>query len=50
MDVGDAIPRSSENEVLRAAMQTGRREELVRTAIEREDLSAADAAAKYRIM
>jgi regulator of RNase E activity RraA len=44
------IPRSIENDVLRAAMETGRREGLVRSAIERENMTASDAAARYGVL
>jgi regulator of RNase E activity RraA len=44
------IPQSIEHEVLRTAMERVRREELVRTAFVRDNMSAADAVAKYGLM
>jgi regulator of RNase E activity RraA len=44
------IPQHIENEVLRTAMERARREDLVRTAFERDHMSASGAAAKYGVM
>jgi regulator of RNase E activity RraA len=44
------IPQGIEHEVLRTAMERVRREDLVRTAFVRDNMSAADAVAKYGLM
>ena len=44
------IPRPIEHDVLRAAMEKVKSEELVRIAFERENMSASDAVAKFGVM
>jgi regulator of RNase E activity RraA len=44
------IPQSIEQEVLRAAMEKVKREELVRVAFERDNMTASDAVAKFGVM
>ena len=44
------IPRTVEHDVMRTAMEKVKREELVRMAFERENMSASDAVAKFGVM
>ena len=44
------IPRNIERDVVRTAMERVAREELVRTALDRDNMSATDAAARYGVL
>ena len=44
------VTRQVENEVFRTAMERVKREDLVRTAFERDNMSASEAAAKFGVM
>jgi regulator of RNase E activity RraA len=50
MDGVLVVPRTIEEQVIRTAMDKVSREELVRMAFERDNMSASDAVAKFGVM